>query len=347
MALVLATSACVSQAAPLESTIAKDCSQASVKEAPIDLQAATDEFVQSIPAANTFGYADPKGDPAGVNALVEGFATTTGGDLVAACQALVPIAYRVVLTTDSKTGRDVVLFQETRGEKGFARAWGLYIVSWPPTANPSTLTVEAPHACPHTVLGGCEGGDRWTHLVAVKVFREANARYLFINGADRRANREFEPVACEQNSSCADMAHQPEGPFEKIHEKAVAGLGANVKVYQSHRFLSSNHNPMDNVSPGTSGTANVVVSTGITTPSPMARDVAGGIEAAERSFFHVCLFGASERCAQLGATRNVQKDHMFGGRFIHVEANETVVREPCGAPCRRDELAAAIARVMK
>jgi hypothetical protein len=104
---------------------------------------------------------------------------------------------------------------------------------------------------------------------------------------------------------------------------------------------------MDNVSPGTSGTANVVVSTGTTTPSPIARDVARRIEAAERSFFHVCLFSDSERCAQLGATKNVQKNHMFGGRFVHVEANETVVREPCGVPCRRDELAAAIARVMK
>lgn len=345
--LVLAISAFLSQAPAPASTIAQDCSQASVKGAPIDLEIAIDEFVQSIPAADTSRYADPKGAPESVNALVEGFAKVAGGDLVAACQALAPVAYRVVLTTDSKTGRDVVLLRETRGEGGFARAWGLYVVSWPPSANSSTLSVEVPHACPHTVPRGCEGGDRVTHLVAVKVFREANARYLFINGADRRANGEFGPSACAQDSRCADMAHQPESLFEKIHEKAVAGLGANAKVYQSHRFLSSNHDPMDNVSPGTSGTANVVVSTGTTSPSPIAGDVADGIEAAERSFFHVCLFSAAERCAQLGATGNVQKDHMFGGRFVHVEANETVVRESCGVPCRRDELAAAIAAVMK
>ncbi|HVE91298.1 MAG TPA: hypothetical protein VNE62_03210 [Actinomycetota bacterium] len=347
MALVLAISACLSQGTA--STISKHCSQDSVKEAPADLETAIDEFVQSIPAADTFRYADPKRDPEDVKALVEGFAKVAGGDLVAACQALAPVAYRVVLTTDSKTGRDVVLLRESRGGGGFARAWGLYVVSWPPMANPSTLTVEVPHACPHTVPRGCEGGDRLTHLVAVKVFREANARYLFINGADRRANGMFGLSECEQDSRCSDVAHQPESPFEKIHEKAVADLGSNTKVYQSHRFLSSNHDPppMDNVSPGTSGTANVVVSAGTTSPSPIAGDVAGGIEAAERSFFHVCLFSGGPDCSQLGATRNVQKDHMFGGRFVHVEANDTVVRESCEAPCRRDELAAAIAGVMK
>ncbi|MGH2777780.1 MAG: hypothetical protein ACRDJB_03935 [Actinomycetota bacterium] len=318
-----------------------------MKKAPINLETVIGGFVQSIPEADTFGYADPDGDPEGVRALVEGFADVVNGDLMAACQALAPVGYGLVLTTDSKTGRDVVLLRERRGVDGFARAWGLFVVSWPPSANPSTLVVETPHACPHTVERGCEGGDRLTHLVAVQVFREADARYLFINGADRRANGEFGPSECEQNSTCADIAHQPESPFEKIHEVAMAGLGPRAKVYQSHRFLSSNHDPVDNVSPGTSGTANVVVSTGTTRPSRIARDIAVGIEAAERSFFHVCLFSASASCSQLGATRNVQKDHMFGGRFVHVEANEKVVREPCGSPCRRDALAEAIAEIMK
>lgn len=346
--LSLAMSACLSQATAPESAIAKDCSEAPVEEVPIDLQTAIDEFVQSIPAGNTRGYADPKGDPQGVNALIEGFANVTNGDLMAACQVLTPIAYRVVLTVDSKTGRDVVFLRERQRDDGFARAWGLYVVSWPPSADPSTLIVEVPHACPHTVMGGCGGGDRLTHLVAVTVFREANARYLFINGADRRANREFEPSACEQDSSCADVAHQPESPFEKIHEKAVAGLGSSAKVYQSHRFLAGNHIDLeDNVPPGTGGPANVVVSAGITSPAPIAGDVAGGIEVANPSFFHVCLFTGGPDCSQLAATKNVQKDHTPVGRFVHVEANETVVREPCGVPCRRDELAKAIAEVLK
>ncbi len=183
--------------------------------------------------------------------------------------------------------------------------------------------------------------------MAAQVFREANARYLFINGADRRANGEFGPSACERDSRCADVAHQPESPFEKIHEKAVAPLGENAKVYQSHRFLSADHDAIDNVSPETAGTANVVVSAGTTTPSSIAQDVAVRIEAADRSFFHVCLFDASEDCSQLGATRNTQKNHMSGGRFVHVEASNEVLREPCGIPCRRDELAAAIAKTMK
>ncbi len=346
--LVLAISACVSQTAAPAPTISKQCGQAPVKGAPIDLQTAINEFVQSIPAADTSGYADPKGDPEGVNALVQGFAKVAAGDLMAACQVLTPVAYRVVLTTDSKTGRDVVLLRETRADNGYARAWGLYLVSWPPTANPSLLTIEVPHACPHTVERGCEEGDRLTHLVAVKVLQDANARYLFINGADRKANGFFGPDECAQNSRCADMAHQPESPFEKIHEKALSDLGPSAKVYQSHRFLAAGHPDLtDNVPPVISGPANVVVSTGTTSPSSLAEDVAVGMEAAERSFFHVCLFTASSECSKLGATKNSQRKHTPEGRFVHVEASNDVVRESCGTPCRRDELATAIAAAMK
>jgi hypothetical protein len=356
MTLVLTMSACLSQATSTEpvSAISQQCRQASVKQPPVDLQVVVDEFVQSIPAADPPGYADPTRDPTSRNALVNGFTKVTEGNLEAACQALVPVNYRVTLTTDRTTGRDVVLLREQRVQDRYARAWGLYLVSWPPGANPSTLVVEAPHACPNTATTGgskgCGGGDRFTHLVAVKVFQEATARYLFINGADRRANGKFEPTECAQYSRCADMAHQPESPFEKIHEKAVASLGSRAKVYQSHRFLSDNHDPKDNVPPGTSGPANVVVSAGISSPSRLAEDVAHGIEAAAPSFFHVCLFNDSQdsqKCSQLGATTNVQKDHLSGGRFVHVEASDQVVREPCGAPCRRDQLATAIAAVMK
>jgi hypothetical protein len=280
--------------------------------------------------------------------LAPTFVSVTEGDLVAACQALAPVNYRVTLTTDHTTGRDMVLLQEQQAQEHFARAWGFYLVSWPPSSNPSTLIVEAPHACPNTAAKGCGRGDRFTHLVAVKVFREATARYLFINGADRLANGTFDdPTECEKDARCADVAHQPESPFEKIHEKAVASLGPNAKVYQSHRFLSTEHDPPDNVEPGTSETANVVVSAGIPSPSRLADDVAHGIEAAAPSFFHVCLFNGSEECAKLGATTNVQKKHMSGGRFVHVEASDQVVREPCGTPCRRDQLATAVAAALK
>lgn len=345
--LVLAITACVPQAAAPGSTTSKQCGQSSAKEAPIDLQTAINDFVQSVPAADTSGYADPKRDPEGVNAFIQGFANVAAGDLTAACRALAPVAYRAVLTTDSKTGRDVVLLLETRGQNGYARAWGMYIVSWPPTVNPSTLIVEVPHACPHTVETGCGEGDRFTHLVAVKVFQDANARYLFINGADRRANGDFGPDECENDSRCADVAHQPESPFERIHEKAADGLGSSVKIYQSHRFLSRRHLDLKDNVPPTSEVANVVVSTGTMSPSPLAEDVAGGIERAESSFFHVCIFNASDDCSKLGATKNVQRKHSPEGRFIHVEASDDVVRDSCGTPCRRDELATAIAAVMK
>ncbi|HET9257010.1 MAG TPA: hypothetical protein VFO16_17680 [Pseudonocardiaceae bacterium] len=345
MTLILTMIVSLSQATSPEpaSAVSQQCAQASVKQPPVDLQAVIDEFVRSIPAADTRGYADPTKDPDGRKALVEGFSKTAGGDLIAACQALAPVGYQVALTTDRRTGRGVVLLRESH----VARAWGLYLVSWPPSGNPSTLIVEAPHACPDTADHGCLGGDRFVHLVAVKVFQEANARYLFINGADRRANGEFKPEKCAENPRCADMAHQRESPFEKIHEKAVSSLGPHVKVYQSHRFLSREHKPPDNVLPGTSATANVVVSAGHPSPSPLARDVAHGIEAAERSVFHVCLFTDRQDCANLGATTNVQKDHVPEGQFVHVEASDEVVRSPCEEVCRRDELARAIAVTMK
>lgn len=345
---LLAINAYLAQPAVSVSMVSQSCGQVSVKEPPIDLRTVVDEFVKSIPAGKTYGYADPKGDPNGVNALVQGFAKIVDGDLVAACQVLEPVAYRVILTTDNNTGRDLVLLRETRGNNGYARAWGLYVISWLSAASSSALAVEAPHSCPYLTQGECAEGDRLTHFVAVRVFREANARYLFINGADRSANDKFGADMCEQVSRCADVAHQPGSPFEKIHDKAVSGLGSGAKVYQSHRFLFASHRDVvDNYPPGTSGPANVVVSTGTTTPSPIAKDVARRIEDADRSFFHVCLFNDLDDCSQLGATKNVQKDHMSGGRFVHVEASDGVVQEPCGTPCRRDQLASAIAEAMK
>jgi hypothetical protein len=307
----------------------------------IDLRDAVDEFVQSIPGSKQGGYKDPAYDPIARTRLVEGFKKARNGDLLAATEQLAWVNYKASLYVDSGTGREVVILQEEKIKGAYPRAWGLYVIAWPPKQNLSKLVVEVPHACPRNVPNVCEGGDTNSHLVGVEAFRSANARYLFINGAQRNA------------TPLSDVAHQPESPFEKIHEAALdpkqKGLGANGKVYQAHRFFTGNHEedpPVDNVKPGIGGGANVVVSNATKTPAgTLAEKVAVAVEAKDSSFFFVCLATGGGTCSDLAATTNVQKDHMFGGSFVQVEANEKVYG--CGSPCSRDQLAQAVANAMK
>ena len=315
----------------------------------IDLKDAVDEFVRSIPGSKQGGYKDPSYDPIARTRLVEGFKKARDGDLSAATEQLAWVNYKASLYVDSGTGREVVILQEQKDKGAYPRAWGLYVIAWPPKQNLSKLVVEVPHACPPNVPNKpnvCDGGDTDSHLVGVEAFRSANARYLFINGAQRNA------------TSLSDVAHQPESPFEKIHVAALdpkqKGLGANAKVYQAHRFSTDNHDgknkdpqpPKDNVKPGTGGVANVVVSNATKTPTgTLAEKVAVAVEAKGSAFFFVCLATGGGTCSNLAATTNVQKDHMFGGSFVHVEANESVY--VCDSPCRRDQLAQAVANAMK
>ena len=315
----------------------------------IDLKDAVDTFVQSIPGSKQGGYKDPTTDPIARTRLVKGFKKARNGDLSAATEQLELVNYKATLYVDSGTGREVVILQEQKDKGAYPRAWGLYVIAWPPKQNSSKLVVEVPHACPPNVPNKpkvCDGGDTDSHLVGVEAFRSANARYLFINGAQRNA------------TSLSDVAHQPESAFEKIHEAALdpkqKGLGASAKVYQAHRFFTENHDgknedprpPVDNVKPGTGGIADVVVSNGTNTPTgTLAEKVAVAVEAKDSRFFFVCLPTGVRTCSDLAATTNVQKDHMYGGSFVHVEANESVY--VCGSPCRRDQLAQAVADAMK
>jgi hypothetical protein len=312
----------------------------------IDLKKVVDTFVQSIPGSGQGGYKDPTTDLIARIRLVEGFQKVRNGQLSAGRKQLALVNYTAQLYVDSVTGRGVVILQEQKVKGAYPRAWGLYVIAWPPKQNVSKLVVEVPHACPANVPNGCDGGDTDSHLVGVEAFRAANARYLFINGAQRNA------------TYLSDVAHQAKSAFEKIHEAALdpgrMGLGASAKVYQAHRFFTGNHDgkggdppaPVDNVNPGTGSVADVVVSNGTNTPTgTLAEKVAVAVEAKDSSFFFVCLATGIGTCSDLAATTNVQKDHMFGGSFVHVEANESVYF--CGSPCRRDQLAQAVADAMK
>jgi hypothetical protein len=311
----------------------------------IDLKDAVDEFVRSIPGSKQGGYKNPMDDLTARTRLVEGFKKARDGDLSAATEQLALVNYKASLYVDSGTGREVVILQEQKDKGAYPRAWGLYVIAWPPKQNSSNLVVEVPHACPPNMPNKpkvCDGGDTNSHLVGVEAFRSANARYLFINGAQRNA------------TSLSDVAHQPKSAFQKIHEAALdpkqMGLGSSAKVYQAHRFFTDNHDgknaPRDNMKPGTGRVANVVVSNATKTPAgTLAEKVAVAVEAKDSSFFFVCLATGGGTCSNLAATTNVQKDRMFGGSFVHVEANEFVYA--CSSPCRRDQLAQAVADAMK
>jgi hypothetical protein len=312
----------------------------------IDLKEAVHTFVQSIPGSGQSGYKDPTTDLIARTRLVEGFQKARNGQLSAARKQLALVNYKATLYVDSGTGREVVILQEQKVKGAYPRAWGLYVIAWPPKRHLSKLVVEVPHACPPKAPKGCDGGDTDSHFVGVEAFRSANAHYLFINGAQRKA------------TFLSDVAHQPESAFEKIHEAALdpiqMGLGANAKVYQAHRFFTGNHDgkngdpppPVDNVNPGMGGVANVVVSNGTNTPTgTLAEKVAVVVEAKDSLFFFVCLATGVGTCSDLAATTNVQKDHMYGGSFVHVEVNESVY--VCSSPCRRDQLAQAVADAMK
>jgi hypothetical protein len=320
--------------------------------ATIDLKQAVDEFVRSIPGSKQGGYTHPSDDPIAITRLVEGFKKARDGDLLEAGKQLKLVDYTATHYIDSGTGREVVILQEDKDVNGaYPRAWGLYVIAWPPKQNSSNLVVEVPHACPPNVPNKpkvCDGGDTDSHRVGVEAFRSANARYLFINGAQRNA------------TPFSDVTHRPESPFEKIHEAALdpkqKGLGAKAKVYQAHRFFTENHDgkngdpcpPIDNVKPGTVTVANVVVSNGTNTPAgTLAEKVAVAVEAKDSSFFFVCLATGAGTCSDLAATKNVQKDQMFGGSFVHVEANESVYACDSDSPCKRDQLAQAVAGAMK
>ena len=224
LVVVAAGLSAVSSAAPAVGQISSSdaCSTADQLTPAINLATTIEQFVQEMPARDSNGYRNPLSDLNARNALVEGFNKVRTGDLIGACGALGPAGYSVRRTTDNATGRQLALLQENKVNGSVPRAWGLYVIAWPPNANSSTLSVQVPHACPNTKTNGCDGGDRLTHLVGVRVFRAADAHYLFVNGADRRANGVFGANACKSNSSCSDVAHQPESPFEKIHEAAIA-----------------------------------------------------------------------------------------------------------------------------
>ena len=110
----------------------------------IDLKDAVNEFVRSIPGSKQGGYKVPKDDPIAITRLVEGFKKARDGDLLEAGKQLKLVDYTATRHIDSGTGREVVILQEQKVNGAYPRAWGLYVIAWPPKQNSSNLVVEVP-----------------------------------------------------------------------------------------------------------------------------------------------------------------------------------------------------------
>ena len=341
----------------------------------IDLPAFVDAYVQNIPPAGQGKYVDPDSQPGARDAVVKAFNQARQGFVADGCTTLRAgnTNFRIFRAIDGD-GTRLVIMQDRQGSTA-NRGWGLYIIRVQST---SPVVVEVPHACPDTHPKGpqCDGGDPFTQYVAVDAFRAASAHYLFVAGADRRANGKYDTEhpgemitgtngfcgnGPSSKAECSDAAHQPRGMFERIHEAAVDAMASGTpRVYQSHGFSSANHQdpePIDNRNTSSAGgngvdvTANVVVSSGEKTPSALATSVADAVEEGDPNVVHACLYLGAGTCSALGATHNVQKAHMHGGLFVHVEASEKVVtdRTDCttaNSPCLRlgEDIGVAVAK---
>ena len=135
----------------------------------IDLKEAVDTFVQSIPDSGQGGYKDPTTDIIARTRLVEGFKKARNGQLSAARKQLALVNYTATLYVDSGTGREVVILQEQKVKGAYPRAWGLYVIAWPPKQNLSNLVVEVPHACPRMSRRGVMEATRTLTLSAWKL----------------------------------------------------------------------------------------------------------------------------------------------------------------------------------
>lgn len=155
------------------------------------------------------------------------------------------------------------------------------------------LLVEAPH--PKADLG--------TERLATEVFVRSRARALLVAGAHRRAG----------GSGVAEVTRRTDSAFHEVHKRAVDEVDVVVQI---HGFA-------DSTAPG----LDAVVSRGAA-PTPFTRRVA----AALATVFRTCLWepGASEPCRGLGATLNVQGQHVRTTadiEFVHVELARRVRRD--------------------
>ncbi len=192
-----------------------------------------------------------------------------------------------------------------RSAAGGSHGWGLYFHD---PRSRSTLTVEVAHPL----------DDVHSALVGVDIFRDASAANLLVAGTSRYADPH----------EVADMAHQRDSVFERVHEVALRSTSVDL---EPHGFDETDHPP-------TYG--QIVVSSGSHTPSDLVKSLAAGLAAAG---FSVCVYDG-RACEGLGGTSNVQGESSreAGGHFVHLEIDRAIRDDPS----LRQQLAEVVARTI-
>ncbi|MCA1707764.1 MAG: hypothetical protein LC808_32635 [Actinobacteria bacterium] len=329
---------CIARAAGLEKATGTTIVPGTVTSAEGDLATEVDVYVQSMPANGTAAlpsYEIPTASH--VERFLAGFACARDGYLDAAAGILAPLNYDVINYADTGT-TPPSMYVLVREKSKAIHHWGIYTVA---PNSPSPLTVEVPHPCPDKRTAACGAGDSLTHLVAVEAFRAVKARYLFITGAERRANGSFDISSCSKNQDvCADAAHNPKTMLYKVHEDAtlfkankdprmaipMGGTYVRTSVYQPHAFsYRPNHTDLEveNV--------NLVVSNGRNPWSATKATLSTAVFNALQKDFKPCLYKgagmAKKTCEKsLGATQNVEAQFSIANdiEFISVEAESSV-----------------------
>lgn len=250
-----------------------------------DLGAEIDSFVERMPESDSEAYDKPTSSQR--ETMAEAFEAIEAGELSQAASLVNPLEYDVVQYEDTATGRTYTMLSERRRADGsWAHAWGLYIFSPESTSN-SIIEVVHPLS------------DLRSEKVGLETFRKADARYLFVSGAHRRANTE----------EMADVAHAGTSIFERLHRVA---LESATVVFQPHGFSKEEHPEY----------GEMVISSGTDNPSPLAENLH---HALREMGFDARLY-EGEAYSELGATTNVQgvSTRTTGVDFLHLEVTRAI-----------------------
>lgn len=256
-----------------------------VESASGDLAIEISSFVKTIPRSGSEAYDMPTYSQR--NTMGEAFEAIETGNLSRAASLVNPLAYDVVQYEDTVTGRTYTMLSERRNADGsYPHAWGMYIFS--PKATSNTV-IEVVHPI----------ADVYSEKIGLETFREANARYLFIAGAHRKAN----------SDGTADVAHARTSVFEQIHRVTVV---PSTMVFQPHGFSEVGHPDY----------GEVVVSAGTAQPTPLAREVYNGLR---NVGFDARLYDGVSYL-QAGATKNIQQSssRAVAASFLHLEVSRSI-----------------------
>lgn len=270
-----------------------------------DLLAWVRHLVATMPGPTSDAYNPPTPDERAT--MARAFEDIGQGRPEDAAALAGPLGYGVRRFTDSATGRTaVMLYEHPQRDGSFRHGWGMYVLS-PDSGSP--LCVEVAHPL----------DDIDSYITGVETYRTANGRCLFVAGASRFAGE----------GETADVAHEEDSVFEAVHRAALAAFRGLV-VFEPHGFESTQH----------AGDGDVVVSSGVFPPGPVATRVAdllrgGGVR--------VCVYDGVH-CSALGGTTNVQGVSTRAQRheFLHVEMSRGVRRDPR----LRELVARAVARAV-